>query len=131
MTSLRQLGTALGLAAIVAIAAPRGALAFDSGYLVQEIAPLDCIDETIVNGVYVQAALLPQECYGLLNPGAPIEATPEGTVPPAIPDALLGPNTGGERRMQDTARQNQDMVVICMGFVLVLTAAVRYERRSA
>lgn len=85
--------------------------------LKQFIAPLDCVKQTIDNGVTTEVILTPEECDELLNP-TPEPPLNNDTSQPQQPNKsesrreLDSPNTGYFRSLTDMVVANGDYIGI-------------------
>jgi hypothetical protein len=101
--------------------------------LEQYVSPLDCVKETIDDGVTTQVILSPQECEDLLNPKPPEIPESEGT--PKPPTVILNnesgypnsPNTGYVQRLTDSVLENKDILYLSLvvSGTLILLYAIR------
>lgn len=85
----------------------------------QYIAPIECTEDEINDGVETQVILSPEECYKLLNPTPAVLAsdTPIATSTGSSPRA---PNTGFFQMTTDYLRENRGDVLLFTLLTLLL-----------
>ena len=105
------------------------------------IVPLECVDQTVQNGVSVDQYLSPEECDDLINPKPTDPKEPEGdsdVIGAGVndPDAaattrdMASPNTGFGKILYDAVVESKGLLIVMVAVAVATLVILVRKRRS-
>lgn len=92
-----------------------------------ELQPLDCVEQTIENGVSTEVTLAPKDCYDLIPEPIPGEEVTNGSQGMAH---VKGPNTGANASILDGAEEYIDLLIATsLSLCIFMLSAIGRRRR--